>query len=84
MHGTETDRRRFSTRQRMIVLTFDSADAAASWDEGVDDFMAAARDVIDAWDDWWDLEDGMARMDHHVGQLRRALFSVRQSWMRDG
>lgn len=82
-HGTD-DRRRFSTRQRMLVLTFADAAAAESWDEGMDDFMAAARDVIDVWDEWFDLEDVCARMDVHVAALRRALFAVRQSWSPGG
>ena len=68
----ENQRRYYSTRQQLVIITGDDAD---TWPDALDRLMEAARDVIDYWD-IDEIDDD--RMSDWIERLRRCLFTLRQ------
>lgn len=81
--------KRYSTRQRLVVLTFDDSAAAVRFDEGLLALLTSARDLIDEWHELCDDQPGITllpdldALGECIEQLRRATFELRQATMRD-
>jgi len=88
MSGHEDIRgRRWSTRQRLAVLTFETPEHAAAYDASrldlvdVVELIETCRDVIDTWDGLYESTPTRTferMMSEQIERMRRALLDARQ------